>query len=64
MAAMNQMVRARSLEEQENSSEVGGGGGGGGGISQNLSSVTNDSFCYKLLKSLLLIGYQIFLICH
>ena len=32
------------------------------GISQNLSSVTNDSFCYKLLKSLLLIGYQG--ICH
>ena len=29
-----------------------------GGVSQNLSSVTNDSFCYKLLKSLLLIGYQ------
>ena len=33
-----------------------------GGVSQNLSSVTNDSFCYKLLKSLLLIGYQ--QICH
>ena len=33
-----------------------------GPISQNLSSVTNDSFCYKLLKSLLLIGYQ--LTCH
>ena len=33
-----------------------------GGCSQNLSSVTNDSFCYKLLKSLLLIGYQ--QICH
>ena len=31
---------------------------GGGGVSQNLSSVTNDSCCYKLLKSLLLIGYQ------
>ena len=29
-----------------------------GGVSQNLSSVTNDSFCYKLLKSLLLIGYK------
>ena len=29
-----------------------------GPISQNLSSVTNDSFCNKLLKSLLLIGYQ------
>ena len=27
-------------------------------ISQNLSSVTNDSFCYKLVKSLLVIGYQ------
>ena len=26
-----------------------------GGVSQNLSSVTNDSFCYKLLKSPLLI---------
>ena len=36
---------------------------GGGGVSQNLSSVTNDSFCYyKILKSLLLIGYQ--QICH
>ena len=33
-----------------------------GGVSQNLSSVTNDSFCYKLLKTLLLIGYQ--QICH
>ena len=33
-----------------------------GGVSQNLSSVTNGSFCYKLLKSLLLIGYQ--QICH
>ena len=33
-----------------------------GGVSQNLSSVTNDSFCYKLLKSLLLIGCQ--QICH
>ena len=33
-----------------------------GPISQNLSSVTNDNFCYKLLKSLLLIGYQ--QICH
>ena len=33
-----------------------------GPISQNLSSVTNDSFCYKLVKSLLLIGYQ--QICH
>ena len=32
------------------------------GVSQNLSSETNDSFCYKLLKSLLLIGYQ--QICH
>ena len=32
-----------------------------GGVSQNLSSVTNDNSCYKLLKSLLLIGYhQIF----
>ena len=39
-----------------------GEGRGGGGGSQNLSSVTNDSFCYKLLKSLLLIGYQ--QICH
>ena len=29
-----------------------------GPVSQNLSSVTNDSLCYKLLKSLLLIGYQ------
>ena len=28
-----------------------------GGVSQNLSSGTHDSFCYKLLKSLLLIGY-------
>ena len=28
------------------------------GVSQNLPSVTNASFCYKLLKSLLLIGYQ------
>ena len=37
-------------------------GGGGEGVSQNLSSVTNDSFCYKLLKYLLLIGYQ--QICH
>ena len=35
-----------------------GGGGGGGGFSQNLLSVTNDSFCYQLLKSLLLISYQ------
>ena len=40
-----------------------------GGVSQNLSSVTNDNLCYKLLKSLLLIGYQqilslIFVICH
>ena len=34
-----------------------------GPISQNLSSVTNDIFCcYKLVKSLLLIGYQ--QICH
>ena len=33
-----------------------------GGVSQNLSSVTNDSFRHKLLKSLLLIGYQ--QICH
>ena len=33
-----------------------------GGVSQNLSSVTNDNFYYKLLKSLLLIGYQ--QICH
>ena len=33
-----------------------------GGVSQNLSSVTNDSCCYKLLESLLLIGYQ--QICH
>ena len=33
-----------------------------GGVSQILSSVTNDSCCYKLLKSLLLIGYQ--QICH
>ena len=33
-----------------------------GGVSQNLSSVTNEIFCYKLLKSLLLIGYQ--QICH
>ena len=32
--------------------------GGGGGVSRNLSLVINDSFCYKLLKSLLLIGYQ------
>ena len=31
-------------------------------VSQNLSSVTHDSFCYKLLKSLPLIGYQ--QICH
>ena len=31
---------------------------GKGGVSQNLSSVTNDRLCYKLLKSLLLIGYQ------
>ena len=29
-----------------------------GPISQNLSAVTHDSFCYKLLKSLLLIGRQ------
>ena len=29
---------------------------------KNLSSVTNDSFCYKLPNSLLLIGYQ--QICH
>ena len=29
-----------------------------GGVSQNLSSVTNDSFCYEIVKSLLLIGYQ------
>ena len=29
-----------------------------GGVSQKLSSVTNDSFCYKLLKAMLLIGYQ------
>ena len=29
-----------------------------GGVSSNLSSVKNDSCCYKLLKSLLLIGYQ------
>ena len=36
--------------------------GGGGGVLQNLSSVTNDSFCYTLLKSFLLIGYQ--QICH
>ena len=27
-------------------------------LGKHLSSVTNDSFCYKLLKSLLLIGYQ------
>ena len=33
-----------------------------GPVSQNLSSVTNDIFCYKLVKSLLLIGYQ--QICH
>ena len=33
-----------------------------GGVSQNLSLVTNDSFCFELLKSLLLIGYQ--QICH
>ena len=33
-----------------------------GGVSQNLSLVTYDSFCYKLLKSLLLIGYQ--QLCH
>ena len=32
------------------------------GVSQNLSSGTNDSLCYNLLKSLLLIGYQ--QICH
>ena len=32
------------------------------GVSQNLSWVTNDSFCNKLLKSFLLIGYQ--QICH
>ena len=29
-----------------------------GSVSQNLSSVTKDSFCYKLLKSLLLIGFH------
>ena len=33
-----------------------------GPISQNLSSVPNNRFCYKLVKSLLLIGYQ--QICH
>ena len=33
-----------------------------GPVSQNLSSVINDSLCYKLLKSLVLIGYQ--QICH
>ena len=33
-----------------------------GPVSQNLSSVTIDSLCYKLPKSLLLIGYQ--QICH
>ena len=33
-----------------------------GGVSQNLSSMTNDSFGSKLLKSLLLISHQ--QICH
>ena len=33
-----------------------------GPISQNLSSLMIDSFCYTLVKSLFLIGYQ--QICH
>ena len=33
-----------------------------GSVSQNLSSVTNDRCCHKLVKCLLLIGYQ--QICH
>ena len=33
-----------------------------GGVSHILPSMINDSLCYKLLKSLLLIGYQ--QICH
>ena len=48
--------------DTESGASVNGGRSNLGPVLQKSSSVTNDSFCYKLLKSLPLIGYQ--QICH
>ena len=49
-ASLPLVIRERDIEYQVGIHQ--------GGVSQKLPSVTYDSFCYKLLKSLLLIGYH------